>query len=300
VHVALLAATVIFGVNYTVAKVTMEAIPPLALVCFRVAVPVVVFHAVRRLTTPKSAIRRADIPWLVLLSLLGVVLNQVFFLVGLHLSTPVNAAVLMTTIPITTLVFAILLGRERATRAKGVGIGAAFLGAAYLVGGAGFEFSSRTTLGNAMVFGNAAAYGLFLVLARGILRRIPTITFLAWIFTFGAVFVLPIGLPEILRLEVSKIGAGAWVGTAYIVIFTTLVAHTLNSWSLRRAESSTVGVYVFVQPIVATACSVAFLGEPLRAEQIAATALVFAGVYLAALRRSSPGGTHPSGPSEGL
>jgi drug/metabolite transporter (DMT)-like permease len=288
VHLALLAATLIFGVNYTVAKVTMEEIPPLALICFRVGVPVLVFHAARRMTAPGSRIRSTDVAWMILLSFLGVVFNQLFFLLGLHYSTPINTSVLMTTIPITTLLFAIVLGRERATRWKILGIAGAFAGAAYLVGASRFEMSGRTHLGNLLVFANSLSYGLFLVLARGVVQRYPAVTFLAWIFTFGAAVVLPVGIPSALRIDPASISVRAWVGAAYIVVFTTLIAHYLNSWSLRRAESSTVGVYVFLQPVIATACSVLFLGEVLRAGQIVAASLIFAGVYLAAFHRVPP------------
>ena len=285
VHLGLLAATVIFGLNYSIAKVTMTEIPPLALVFFRTLVPALVLQVISFRREGWGWPSRPEFFRLSYLSILGVVINQVFFLGGLYLSNPINAAVLMTTIPVSTIAFALFIGEESFRTRKAIGIGCAFIGSLYLVGVFRFDFSSSVLLGNVMIFVNSLSYGLFLVLARPLLARRATVTFLAWIFTLGAVIVLPICIPEVLRTDFSRVSRAGWMGLGYIILFSTLVAHFLNSWALRNAVPSTVGIYVFLQPVIAIGCSVAFLGDHLTGAQLASGSLVLVGVYLGAYYR---------------
>jgi len=289
-HVALVGATLIFGLNYPIAKIALVEVPPVLLAATRVVVSALLLLVAWRARRAPSGLTRSDLPRLALFALLGVLINQGFFITGLHLSTPINASVLMTTIPVTTVAFALLLGRERASRRKIAGTAIAFTGALYLVGVFRFDLSEETMLGNLLVFTNACSYGLFLVLSREMLRRCSPVAFMAVLFSISTVVAIPAGWLSFGSFDVTAVSARAWLAVAYVATLATAGAHLLNSWSLQRVDSSTVGIYVFLQPVIATASSLLLLGDRLRSAQVIAAVLVFTGVYLAAIRRRRTAG----------
>src|SRR6185436_15610653 len=56
---------------------------------------------------------RADTGKLALWAILGVVINQIFFVEGLYRTTTIHSALLNTAIPVITLLAAVALGREK-------------------------------------------------------------------------------------------------------------------------------------------------------------------------------------------
>ncbi|MFO0436726.1 MAG: EamA family transporter, partial [Sphingobacteriaceae bacterium] len=89
-HIALLLAQVIYAMNYSIAKDLMPTyLQPLALVVMRILGAAVLFWLVS-LFAKKEKVAKEDLKKLLWLSLFGIVINQVFFIWGLSLTTPIN------------------------------------------------------------------------------------------------------------------------------------------------------------------------------------------------------------------
>jgi drug/metabolite transporter (DMT)-like permease len=123
----------------------------------------------------------------------------------------------------------------------------------------------------------------------------------AVLMCFGALGILAIGAPALAAADLSMVPPRAWGLAVFIVLFPTVGAYYLTYWALARVESSTVALFVYLQPVIAAALSAAVLGERITARVAAGAALVFLGVYVAVghprLRAASragapePGGT---------
>ena len=77
----------------------------------------------------------------------------------------------------------------------------------------------------------------------------------------------------------------AWGAMAYTVLGATVGAYALNAFALRHTDSSVVGFFVFLQPLIATAVSALSGGERINWRFATASALVVVGVALV-LRRT--------------
>jgi len=62
------------------------------------------------------------------------------------------------------------------------------------------------------------------------------------------------------------------------VVFCTVIPYVLNSWALARATASRVAVYVFLQPLIASALAIVVLKERLTPRTVVAGALILAGL----------------------
>ena len=285
VHLVLLLVQVLFATLAIAAKLALRDLPAPALVLLRVSGAALAFWLLRGARLPPVRVR-SDYGRLALYSLLGVVLNQLLYVQGLAFTTAINANILITTIPVFTLGIALLLGRERATLPAVAGLLLALAGATVLVGPGGFDASARHALGNAMVVLNALSYAAYLVLSKDLLRRQPPLAVTTWVFVIGAVGVLPFGLPGLIAVDLAAVRPVTWLLVLYIIAVPTGLAYWLSLWALQRASSSSVAMFVYVQPVVTALLAPAILGERLGLEAVVAGIAIFAGIALVTLPRA--------------
>lgn len=255
----------------------LQGLPPLSVAALRAlgAALILGLAAGRRLL----AVTARDLGWLALFALLGVVGNQALFLEGLSRTTQINAAVLITTIPVFTTGFALALRKERASALRLLGIAVGLGGALLLARLEQFDLSDRSLVGNLLVIANSALWSLHLVLARPVLQRLDPLVVLAWMFLFGALALVPAGAGPLLEAW-PAIPVASWWAMAWIVLFPTALSYLLNIHALRAAESSQVAIFTYLQPLVAGVLAWAVAGEGLTLRTGAAAALIFVGVAL--------------------
>jgi drug/metabolite transporter (DMT)-like permease len=222
---------------------------------------------------------RRDLPMLALLGGLGVFANQALFITGLKFTTATNAAILMTSIPVFAVAAGAVMRVERVTVNRLAGIVLSVAGALVLVNPFRFSADRSAALGNTMILCNGLCYALFLVLQRPILTRVPWRTVIAASFFFGALGILPVAAPALAALDPSKVGTGAWLGVAYIIVFPTVFAYAASTWAVRRSSPALVAAYSTLQPLVASALAAAFLGERFGWEEGVGFALIAAGLW---------------------
>jgi drug/metabolite transporter (DMT)-like permease len=291
VHAALFLVALLFGANYVIAKVALGEASPLDLVVIRTWGTAAILFAgsrMRRRQGPQQRLGASDLARLLLYSLLGVSINQLCFLGGLARSTATNASIMLVSIPLLTLAFAVVLRRERASVTGVLGIAVGLIGALLLVVPRGaVDLTSRATAGNLLLLFSGSSYSLYLVLTRPILARLDPLRVTRWVFLLAALTVTPIGIGGLRELVTSGISGAGWASITYIVIGATAVPYLLNNWALVRVKSSVVAVYILLQPVIAGALGRVFLHEEIGPHTAIAAVLVVAGVLLSASRRDA-------------
>jgi drug/metabolite transporter (DMT)-like permease len=286
---ALLAVQVFFGLHYVGAKIILGHLPPRAWACLRIAAAAALILPATALAGkvwPRDPLDHARIA---LYALFGVVINQVCFVEGLARTAASHSTIINTLIPVATLFIAILLRRERATARKAAGIALSLAGAVWLVAHSGWALSGGVAAGDLLTLVNALSYSFFLVISKPILERHSSQAVTALLLGYGAVGIGAIGAPELARADLASVPAAAWGWAAFVILFATVGAYALNSWALKRVESSLVALFIYVQPVIASALAVVLLGERITAPLLAAAALIFAGVFVALTAAPAPG-----------
>jgi drug/metabolite transporter (DMT)-like permease len=276
VFVALVFVQVLFSTLPIAAKIALDELSSPAITLIRVSIAAFIFRIIQRLTVHERIERRSDYLRLAYYSVLGVSLNQLLYVTGLAMTTATAAQMLITGGPAVTLLVAILLGREQATRAKWIGIGLAGAGALVLVGVASLETGA---LGNILILVNMIAYSLYLVSARDLLHRYHPLTVITWIFIFGSIGLMPFGLLPAIN-EWPHTSPAARLALLWIIVLPTVTAYYLNMWALTRVESSVVSTFVYMQPVLTALMAMPILGERPSPRMIPAALLIFAGVAI--------------------
>lgn len=280
-HLLIIGANLIYGVNYSVSKSIMpHYIHPLGLAVLRVLGALLVFWLIS-LGIKERTVKKKHIALMALCGLFGVALNQMLFLMGLNLTTPIDASIIMTVNPAIVLVLAAIFIGEYITPIKITGL---FLGA---IGALGLilysshgDFGSSTFIGNLLMLGNTTSYALYLVLVKPLMKIYNPIIIMRWVFLFGAFVVVPSGISNLLTTQWSTIPTYGYMGIIYVVLFTTVFAYILNITAMQIVSPTVVSSYIYTQPIIATIVAI-FLGQgQLTIITLTFALIIFTGMYL--------------------
>ena len=284
-HLALLAANLIYAINYSFAKDVMpDFIMPSGFILLRVIGAFFLFTLSYFLFINEK-VEKKDIFRLAICGVFGVAINQLLFFEGLNLTTPINAAIVMTISPILVILLSFLMIKEAITFRKILGILLGMVGASMLIlKSGGIDFSSNHQAGNLFIFINASSYSLYLVIVKSMMAKYHPITVMFYVFGFGLLYVLPFGFANLADVNWSIIPSNIYLEIAFVVVFTTFIAYLFNSIALKQLRPTTVSIYIYLQPILASFFAIFWGSDSLNGQKIIAASLIFFGVYLVSVR----------------
>ena len=249
-HFALLGANLIYGANYIIAKGIMpEKINPNAFVFIRLACCVILFWTIKFFFV-KENVERKDFLRLILCGLLGAAANMLFFFHGINLTSPVDASIIMTVTPVIVLIFSFFILKERITKNKLIGITIAGIGAVFLIIYGSKATGTSSFIGNLFVFLNATSYGLYLVIAKTLMKKYNAITVISWMFLFGLIFVAPLTVTDFINTNFEAFTTNTYLVIGYVVLFTTFLAYLFNVYALNHVMPSVTSSYIYLQPVI--------------------------------------------------
>lgn len=285
-------ANVIYGANYTIAKLIMpEYIRPYGFIFIRVTVSTLLFVACWRLFKAQS-IHKTDWPRILLCAITGVAVNQLLFFKGLSLTSPVNAGLMMVTNPVFVLLLGFIFLNEAVTVKKSVGILLALSGAVLLIlSGKHAAVKDASPAGDAMILANSFSYSVYLILIKPLMHKYHPLTLMAVIFSIGSVLVFPFGWEEFRAIQWQQFDLRLWSVLAFVVIGTTFFAYLFNTIGLQGLSPSVVSVYIYLQPLLAVFFALLLSKGTFTVLHLLTAVLIFTGVYLttssATTRRST-------------
>lgn len=282
-HISMLAATLLFGANYWIAKGLMpNHLLPMQIIFLRVLGTLIIAWiiqlSIKELRVLK--IERADYPRLILSSLLGVAINQMMFFTGLNHTTPVDAAIINSVNPMLVLVFAAWILHERIgkSRLRGILLGAAGALMLILLGNP-ISLKGGNLTGDMFIVANTVAWGLYLVISKPLMVKYNPFLMMRWMFLIGFIGVFPFSIKQALEINFSSFDTYTWIAILYIIIGTTFMAYFFITYSLKRLSSSVVAYYTYIQPIIVAVIGIMIFAERISWIKIVSALLVFAGIY---------------------
>lgn len=214
-------------------------------------------------------------------ALFGLVFNQCCYTIGLSLTSPINASIVTTSMPIFAMILAAVILKEPITGKKALGVLMGCSGALILI----LTSAAATTdkvgdiRGDLLCLGAQFSFALYLSLFNPLIRRYSVFTINRWMFLWATIIVIPLTMPHLLSLQWSAVTVSAWWEAAYVVVFGTFIGYILTMIGQRTLRPTVVSIYNYVQPIVSVTVSI-FTGIGIfRWSQALAVILVFVGVW---------------------
>jgi drug/metabolite transporter (DMT)-like permease len=252
-------------------------VDPVALAMSRMVGAALFFQVFARVTGQLRTLPPEEHRRIAGLSVLGVVLNQTLFLVGLKITTAFAAALLGATIPVFAAALAVAFRIERPSVRTVVGLALAIAGVLWLTGIGSLD------LGAVAIAANCLAYALYIVLSKAVIERQGAVTVVTWMFTWGALAMAPFGAKPLIAGAMTW-GPRAWAFVAFFVAVPTVVAYLANAWALARSGPTLVTVYIYLQPLLAAIMQWLQLGQSIAPRAAGAAGFILAGLGVVATR----------------
>ena len=279
---ALFLVQVLYGLNYTFSKVIMNEnyIKPFALTVIRVVGATALFWLFS-FWFPKEKIEKKDYKKFFIAAIFGVGLNMLFFLKGVELTTPIHASAIITIVPVIILVLSTVILKEKITTLKIFGVVLAFSGAIVLtIYGKSSRAGDNVILGNTIVLLNSLFYSIYIILIKQLTAKYHPFTFIKWLFLFGIFIVLPFGYKELRYIEWTSFTPYISFSLIFVVVGATFGTYLLNPLALHKLKASTVGIFIYLQPVIAGLFAIIMKVDVINTVKIVAMLLIFFGVYL--------------------
>ncbi len=279
---ALLAMSLIWGLNFVVVKTTFLEITPFAFMALRFLTASVLFFLVVHVRRQGFGIPRHAWGKIALLGIIGTALYQPLFLTGLAYTQASNSALILASTPAFVVLLNRVLHHERFSVRGWIGLALSFSGLALIVLASGnFSSDSRAWLGDAMILGATVCWSLYSVLSAPLLKRYSSLSVAALATIFGTVPLLFITIPAVAAQNWTQVTWGGWLGLVYSASFAIVLAYILWNFGVKRIGSARTAIYNNLTPVVASFAAAIFLGEPLTLFKIVGAVVIFVGLYLA-------------------
>jgi len=288
--IALLAAfgaSLIYAVNHTIAKGVMPTyIKPFGFILLRVLGATILFWAVS-FWAPKQKIEKTDWSRFIICAFFGMVFNMLMFFKGLQLSTPINSSVIITISPILVFILSAIFINEKITFLRVIGILLGFSGAIGLIlfGNEIRLDAPNIPLGNLMLASNAVAYAVYLILIKPLTVKYHPITLMKWLFLIGLIANIPITFHEFKEVTWGSLPIHVIWKMAFVVVGTTFFTYLLNIVALKTLKASTLGAFIYLQPLLAIGFAITMGADSLTLVKIICALLVLFGVYLVSRKK---------------
>ena len=283
---ALSLMVIVWGVNFAVAKHALAQFDPLAFNAIRFGIASCLVLAVLVWQGEMSWPERVDVPRMIGLGLLGNVLYQGCFVLGLARTPAGTASLILAVSPVMTALLSALAGHERPGWRTWIGAAVAIAGVA-LITGTGISIGSRReVVGDLILVGAAAAWAAYTVSARPMVQKYGSVRTTAWTMWVGAVGLALIGSPALARQDWGRVTPLAWGALAFSAVFAIALAYLVWYRGVERIGNTRTAIFGNLTPVVAMVAAAVLLHEKPSRWALLGAALTLGGVMIV---RSDPG-----------
>ncbi len=291
-HMAALAANIMWGLMAPVSKEALNyfasvGVSPVVLPAFRMVGATLCFWILSAIVG-REKVDKADMPLILLGGLLSVAFNQNLFICGIAFTSPVDASVVTTMLPIITMLLSAAILGEPITGLKAGGVAVGTAGAILLVmsNGDGLTFDAGHALGDAMCLGAQLSFALYLVLCKRVMGKYKPATLMKWMFLSASIVTLPFSGPSVAEIDLATVPSAVWGEIAYVVFIGTFMTFLLVPIGQRLLRPTVISSYNYTQPVVSAIASIALGLATFGWVKGMAVALVFGGVIMVSLSRA--------------
>ncbi len=288
-HASMFGANAIWGVMSPIAKFVMISgtITPLALTNLRIAGAMMLFWLVSLFTKPEH-VESKDLAKLFGASLLAIIFNQGCFITGLGMTSPTNASIITTSMPLWAMILAAFFLKEPITGKKIMGIAAGATGAVLLIlgGRSSGGAVSSSIWGDLIVMTAQLSYALYIVLFKDFVSRYSIFTVMKWMFTFAFICIVPFSAQELSETRWEDVTTMEWGALSLVVAGATFVSYILVVIGQKRLRPTVAGMYNYIQPLVACIVAILWGLDTFGLTKAFAILLIFTGVFLVTMSKS--------------
>ena len=273
----------LWALNFTVTRyVLTHGFEPLAYATVRYGAAALIVAGLVLVLEGSLAVRRADLPLLLLAAALGIWLNQIAFVEALARTTASTAALVMGSLPIMTALIAAAVGVERLTGRFALAGAVSFGGVGLVAAGSTGPLSGDRT-GNLIMVATALTWAGYSVAIAPLMRRYSPLRISAFVLLVGWVPLALSGARQVVG-QSWDLPPSVWALLVFAVFGPLVLTNVLWFTAIDRIGPSRATLITNLQPFLAAVVALALLDERMTTVQVAGGALIAVGILLARRR----------------
>lgn len=289
----MLGANAMWGLMSPVSKLIMAGgvIGPFVMTDLRIGGAMILFWVASFFQKPEH-VSHKDLVTLFFASLFAIVFNQGCFIFGVSLTSPADASIITTSMPLWAMVLAAYILKEPITGKKVLGIASGAGGALLLILGSSSGNAEASSHGHTGLWGDLLVlfaqfcYAFYIVYYKDFVKKYSLITIMKWLFTYSFICILPFSSNALMTTSWSGLTPSFIAGIVFIVVGATFISYMLIVVGQKNLRPTVAGMYNYIQPLVACIVAVCWGMESFNWVKVVAVFLIFGGVYLVTCSRS--------------
>ena len=285
-HLFALTANILWGLMAPIGKSALVEFSALSVTTFRMVGAAACFWLLS-LFCKREQVDHRDMLKIFFASLFALVFNQGVYIFGLSMTSPIDASIVTTTLPIVTMIVAAVYLKEPVTNKKVLGIFVGAMGALILI-----MSSQNASSGNGSIIGDLLclvaqiSFSIYLTVFKGLSQKYSPITLNKWMFVYASMCYIPFSYHDVAVIQWTEISTAALLQVGYVVVGCSFFAYICIMTAQRLLRPTVVSMYNYMQPIVASIVTVIIGMAVFNLEKGIAIALVFLGVYIVTQSKS--------------
>ena len=269
-HLFALTANVMWGLMSPIGKSALQEFSAISVTTFRMVGAAAAFW-ILSIFCKQEHVDHRDMLKIFFASLFALVFNQGIFIFGLSMTSPIDASIVTTTLPIVTMIVAAIYLKEPITNKKVLGI---FVGA------------NGSLIGDLLCLVAQISFSIYLTVFKGLSQRYSAVTINKWMFIYASMCYIPFSYQDISVIQWTSIPMVAILQVLYVVLGGSFLAYLCIMTAQKLLRPTVVSMYNYMQPIVATIAAILMGIGSFGWEKGIAITLVFLGVYIVTQSKS--------------
>lgn len=279
---SLIFVAIIWALNFSIIKITLQQIDPFSLNALRYLLAAALLVVAAKRKGFSLRVKKEHFWQLIGIGVIGNLVYQMLFIVGINYTFSANAAVMLGTIPIWVALLSQLFTEEKLTNVKSIGIFVAFIGVTFIIiGGKNtLSFESASFKGDLITLISAIAWATYTILSKKYLRFYDSTQYSAFMSVVGAILLLMVGLPSLIETDFTKITLAGYGGILYSGLLSVGLAYLIWNNGIVKIGAVRTAAYQNLVPVLGLLFGVLILKEALSVFQYIGSGFVILGIIL--------------------
>lgn len=283
-YLALVCTVLIWGLSFVATKIVLTSFTPFIYIFLRFSLASIFFLALLiHRGFPKLTMN--DHKKLFLAAFFEPGLYFIFETTGLTYTTASKASIIISIVPIMVMLLARAVLKEQISGKSLAGVFLSIIGIIILVlGDPQFSMSFKgATRGDLLILGGVMSSALYMVLARGLGKKLSALQITSFQMFYGTLFFFPLFIFNVSSFQCSRVSTEAIGAIIFLTIFATILAFFFYNYALTKIPASHAAIFINGIPVVTAVGAWIILGERLTLLQIMGALVVLVAVMIANL-----------------
>ncbi|OHD28313.1 MAG: hypothetical protein A2086_16540 [Spirochaetes bacterium GWD1_27_9] len=274
-YVLIIFAVVIWGFSFLSIKVSLVALPPMTLALVRFVIASFVLFLFLRIKKVKLQFQFKDLPVFFVAGFSGITMYFFFENNGIKLTTASNASLIVSIVPILTIIAERIVFKIPLTKIKILSVIISMIGV-YLV--VGFNTSGGTLIGNLLMIGACFSWLIYSLVTKPLFKKYSQLEIVFYQTIIGTICFIPFVFFEKPNLE--ALNTTIILNIMFLGIFCSAICYYFYVYAMKQIGIGVSSLFINLIPIITVIASFFILNERIGIIQIIGGILIIFSVYI--------------------